>query len=103
MSGSANVTFEALQALREALCVFQEDGQDGLGAITMEIQRTFQWLDGQLQSWQREVRRCEDDVTQAKAELSQRKMTRFFGQVVDCTVQEKALRKAQMRLQEAED
>jgi len=103
MGESANVTFEALQRLREALCSFQEDGQDGLGAVAMEVQRTYDWLDEQMKHWQREVRRREEEVVQAKAELAQRKLNRLFGQEPDCTLQEKALRKAQLRLQEAED
>jgi hypothetical protein len=49
------------------------------------------------------VRRWEEAVNQARAELARRKMIRIGDRVPDCTEQEDILRAALHRLDEAED
>ena len=53
--------------------------------------------------WKGEIRRAEDAVIQAKAELTRRRMIKFNDRPPDTTEQEKQLRKAQARLAHAED
>jgi hypothetical protein len=53
--------------------------------------------------WQQAVRDCEEEVVQAKAELSARKFPGFDGREPDTTVQERNLRRARARLEYAED
>jgi chromosome segregation ATPase len=104
MSEAAQVTsITALADLRGALVVFADETRDALAAVDMEIRRTFDWLGAQLQVWKQEVRRAEDEVSEAQQELARRKMMRVGGRPVDCTEQEKALRRARGRLEHAED
>jgi hypothetical protein len=67
------------------------------------LQRAAAWLGDQQGYWRREIRAREDDVTQAQTELRTRRIPNTFGEVADCTVQEKALRRAKARLEEAEE
>jgi multidrug resistance efflux pump len=104
MSEAAHVTsIPALAELRAALLNFADETKDALAAVEMEIHRTFDWLGSQLQSWKQEVRLAEDAVFEAQQELARRKMMRVGGRPVDCTDQEKALRRARARLEHAEE
>lgn len=104
MSESAQVNeIAVLEDFRAALCTFAEETQDALGVVEMEIRRAIDWLDDQKRSWGKEVRAREDDVVTAKAALAQRKLARTFDREPDCTEQEKALRLARLRLEEAHD
>jgi hypothetical protein len=104
MIQAANVlAIEVLTELKEALCLFKHDGQDALGSVEMELRRAFDWLDGQLSYWKKEVRQRQEEVIQAKNDLARRKMESIAGRQPDCTEQQKALARAQQRLREAED
>jgi hypothetical protein len=104
MSDSARVlSVDALKDFRTDLCLFSDRAKDGLSSIQMAIQHTFDWLDDQGSYWQREVRRWEEAVNQARAELARRKMIRIGDRSPDCTEQEDILRAALHRLDEAED
>src|SRR5262249_4982395 len=61
------------------------------------------WLDDQQEEWRREIRVCEEEVTQARAELRQRQHADFSGRQPDTTVQEGNLRRAKDRLEFAEE
>src|SRR3954462_4646098 len=76
---------------------------EAMAGVDLEIRRAYDWLDEQITPSKRAVRSCEEEVTRAKAELSQRKFTTWDGREPDCTVQEKALRVARARLEYAEE
>jgi hypothetical protein len=104
MNAGAGVTsFAALQDWYAALAKFRTEAQDALTELSLSLRRAAAWLDEQQHQWQRQIRACEEAVTQAKTELTNRRYTDFSGNTPDCTVQEKNLRKAQARLQAAED
>jgi hypothetical protein len=105
MSGEfAHVTsIDALTDFRANLSTFTERAQDGLASVQMEAQRMLDWLGDQEKSWQRECRRWEEAVNQARAELARRKMIRIGDRAPDTTEQEDILRAALRRLDEAED
>src|SRR5258708_4213353 len=103
MSEAARVTsLDAVKDWKNAVCVFHDDAVEALGAIEMEIRRAFDWLDQQTRYWQTEVRRREELVLQAKNELTRKKMMPIIGKNPDTTEQEKNLKKALRRLEEAE-
>jgi hypothetical protein len=103
MSPSARVTaIDALIAWKTALCLFQEAAEESLVAADMEIRRTGDWLDERRKFWEDEVRRREDGVVHAKAELTRKKMMPIIGKHPDTTEEEKNLRRAVARLEEAE-
>jgi hypothetical protein len=100
MNGSANVhSLEALRDWHAALCIFQTDASEALASIALEIQRAENWLDEQMNRWQRELREAEEDVVRAKMELSQRRYEDFGGRVPDCSVQEENLWQAEKKVQ----
>jgi len=103
MSEFARVTsIDALRDFRADLCTFGERAKNGLSTVQMAIQRTLDWLDGQAKHWQREARYWDDAVNSARTELARRKMIRIGDRAPDTTEQEKILRAAQHRLEEAE-
>src|ERR1051326_2922416 len=69
----------------------------------MTNRRASDYLTEKQEFWQRTIRKCEDEVFQAKQELKQRQYVGFDGRVPDCTVQEENLKKAQNRLRYAQD
>jgi hypothetical protein len=104
MGEFARVTsIDALKDFRADLCTFGEQAREVLSAVHMATQRTLDWLDEQAKHWQREVRRWEDAVTEARTELARRKMIRIGDRAPDCTEQERQLRVARRRLEEAQD
>ncbi len=105
MSEAARVTsIQAVKEWREAVCVFKDDAADALVAVDLEVRRTEDWVHHQLKFWEAEVRRREDLLVQARNDLVRRKMqVTPAGREPDTTEQQKALRKAQARLQQAEE
>jgi hypothetical protein len=102
MSQAHVTSIEALAAWKDSLGVFAAEGRDALVAVEMEVRRAVDWLEDQTKLWHAEVRKSEELVVQAKAELTRRKMLPIVGKHPDCTEQEKALRRAQARLEAAE-
>lgn len=82
---------------------YGESLAEAMAGVDLEIRRAYDWLEEQLALWKRAARACEDEVTRAKAELSQRNFQTWDGRQPDCTVQEKALRLAKARLEYAEE
>jgi hypothetical protein len=103
VSESANVSaIDAVQDWKEAVCVFRTEAIEALGAVEMEIRRAFDWVTEQTRFWQTELRRREEAVLVAKNELVRKKMMPIIGKNPDTTEEEKRLRKAKLRLEEAE-
>jgi hypothetical protein len=101
-SPSARVTsIDALRDFRAGLCKFGLTAREALCVTDLEIRRFLDWLDTQQKYWKHEVRRREEDVHRARAELSVRKFYHETGR--GTTEPEIALRKAQERLREAEE
>jgi DNA repair exonuclease SbcCD ATPase subunit len=104
MSTGAKVhSLDALVTFREALCTFTADVREALTAADTDIRRTFDWINAELQWWQKEIYRRQDLVGQARNALNHKKLERIFGRKPDLTEEEKALRKAIARLQDAEE
>jgi hypothetical protein len=104
MADGADVrSIDAVRDWHAALVDYRDGLAESLAGVELEIRRARDWLDEQLGRWQRAIRDCEEDVTRAKAELSQKKFPTWDGKQPDCTVQEKALRLAKARLEHAED
>lgn len=96
-------SIDAVRDWHAALTTYGETLAEALAGVELEIRRGFEWLSEQVSLWQRAVRECEEEVTQAKAELAARKFPGWDGREPDTTVQEKALRAARARLEYAED
>src|SRR5436305_1767378 len=101
--GAGVNSIEVLRDWYAALAEFRTEGQNALTAATLSVRRAVDWLNDQEKHWARTIRRCEDDVVQAQAELRARRMATFSGERPDCALQELNLRKAKQRLEFAED
>ena len=96
-------SIDAVRDWHAALAEYADMLAESLAGVELEIRRAHEWLAEQQSLWQRAVKKCEEDVVRAKAELSQRKFQTFDGREPDCSVQEKNLRVARARLEHAED
>ena len=103
-AGGADV--RAIDALREwlaALAIFKHDAEESLASVQLEIRRGIDWVGQQLDLWHRAAREREEVIVQAKAELAARKFPNWDGRMPDTTVQERNLRRAEARLEHAQD
>jgi hypothetical protein len=105
MNPGAGVTsLAALHDWYASLAAFRTEAGDALATLAVSLRQAADWLDEQQDHWRRQIRACEEDVTQAKAELRQRRQFLDpFGRPPDSTVQEKNLRRAQAGLEAAQD
>ena len=107
MSGAVEV--RSIDALRSALVQFESRARDDLNAAKLEIQRTFDWLNGRRAYWQREIQRRQADVRRAQAALAACQAAAALATAASggraqpsCYAQEMAVLQAQVRLREAE-
>lgn len=103
---AAGADVRSIPALRDwlaALATYRDETAEALSGIHQEIRRGFAWIEEQMALWQRAVRDGEEEVTQAKAELAARRFPGFDGRMPDTTIQERNLRRAQARLEHAEE
>jgi len=104
MNGQASVhSIAALEAFKAALVKFETEGRETLSVSDMDVRRGLEWFQNDLlKHWLSEVRRREEAVTHAKSDLERCRMQKFGDRTPDCTDQRVALKKAQARLEEAE-
>jgi hypothetical protein len=105
MATSARVTsVQAIADFKVALLAFCQEAKEVLASIEMEIRRMTDWVDrDRLSYWQREIRNRQEEVSQAKADLFRKQITRISGQHPDFLEERDALRLATYRLEEAEE
>ncbi len=97
-------SLSALAELRAALLTFEAEARDALCQVDLEIRRFLDWLGHDMvKNWQAEIRRREDLVAHAKADLERARLSAAFGDEPDCTDQKVALARAKRRLAEAEE
>jgi hypothetical protein len=94
-----------LEVLREwlaALATYRADANESLTALRVEINRGIEWVNEQYQLWQRSIRKFDEAVVQAKADLAAKKFPDVNGRMPDTTVEERNLRRAVARLEHAQ-
>ncbi len=96
-------SIDAVRDWHATLANYADSLSEALAGVELEIRRAFDWLEEQQALWKQAIRDCEEEVVRAKAELSQRKFKTWDGREPDCTVQERALRRAKARLEHAEE
>jgi hypothetical protein len=105
MQAGANVkNIEAIEQLRASVCVFGDEVQGALAIVQAELGRFLDWLEhDRLPHWQREVRRREEQLAEAKNDLH-----RAISATIDprhtpsCHQEKKMVEVAKGRLAEAE-
>lgn len=103
MAEAADVrSIDALRDVRAAVCAFAEDAKNALADVDFDIRRTLDWLQNEQRLfWQAELRRWEQNLQMAKADLARKKLGRFLDHKPDTSQEEKAVRQAESRIEEA--
>jgi hypothetical protein len=105
MAESAHVdSLEALRDFRAALCGFMEEAKNALMDVDFELDRAIDWLNHDRRMyWASAVRTRGQDWTDAKAALHRKKLGKIQGSHPDTSAEEKAVRFAKGRYEEAEE
>jgi hypothetical protein len=105
MSKSANVlSVQTLKDFRIAMCNFAEEARNSLSGVDMELRRMRDWLErDQLGYWQSQIKKRQEDLMQARADLHKRKISQQGSDAVSDAEQKEALRDATRRLRVAEE
>lgn len=102
MSESSRVlNLDRLKRLHDALARFGADAQTALGAASLALGRAREALSDRGVYWAQQVNRRHEEVGQARASLVHARAL-HKGESIGCVEQELALRKALLRLAEAE-
>jgi hypothetical protein len=103
MSSAGVHSVAALEELKNVVTKFQTEAKEALAVTDMGVNRSLEWFQNDLlKQWQSEYRKREEAVTNARADLERCRMQSFGDRTPDCTDQKVALKKAQVRLEEAE-
>lgn len=98
-------SIEAIREFRPTLVKFAEQARQAIGEVQAEVQRTMAWLEQeQGPFWQRQIRKCHEQVRQAKLALNQKRMYASpTGGRQTAVDEERALKRAKRRLEIAEE
>jgi hypothetical protein len=105
MSRAANVlSTQTLKDFKNTLINFGEEARNALSGVEMELRRTRDWLErDQLGYWTAQVKKRNEELMQARADLHKRKISQQGSDAVSDSEQKEALREAQRRLRIAEE
>src|SRR4051812_25206609 len=105
MSNPAHVeSIDALKMFRRAIIKFAEAAMVALGDAESEMQRRLNWLENEQDShWQGQIRKRQEEVSKCRDAVRQKKIFKdFAGRTPAADQEEKALRLAMARLEDAE-
>ena len=105
MSNPARVeSIDALTMFRRAIIKFADAAMVALGDAESEMQRRLNWLENEQDSyWQGQIRKRQEEVSKCRDAVRQKKLFKdFAGRTPSADQEEKALRIALARLEEAE-
>ena len=95
---------DVLKSAREAIILFTEEAKGSLAAMESEFRRCVDWLShDQKMYWQSEVKRRQEKLSQAKAELHRKQLSQMNSGSVQDSDQREAVRNAKRQLEEAEE
>jgi len=104
MSQSASVaSLEALKEFKTDLVTFGVDVQQALAAAETGIRRFLDELEQQQKLWQAEIRKRQEELSRARAELARQKWGHRDGKGPGITEAEMAVKKAEHWLRESEE
>jgi hypothetical protein len=105
MTESANVrSLSAIQDARAALVRFQEDAGQALDSLRQVLNQAQDWLEHDRPLyWREQVRQSYDEVAQTRTDLEACKRRTVADHRPSCIEEQKAYRKAQERLRNAQE
>ena len=104
MAKSANVqSIDAIRQFRAELQLFEESVRQSLDILAAELGRALDYFESDRATyWPAQVRRASDRVAEARINLERCQVTTKPGEGPSCYEEKKALQKAKLRLQTAE-
>jgi hypothetical protein len=105
MSKSANVlSVQTLKDFKLSMINFAEEARNSLSGVDMELRRMRDWLErDQLGYWQSQIKKRQEGLMQARADLHKRKISQQGSDAVSDAEQKEALREATKKLRVAEE
>ena len=102
---SANLrSIEAVHDFRAALIVYVEDASLALQMMTMELQKSFEWIEhDRPHYWNAQMKRAFDLVAQTRASYETCRMRTVAGHRPSCLEEKQAHARAKQRLQMCQD
>ena len=101
--GAGVRSLDALKDWYVALSLFRGEGQEAETSLRLSLLRAEEYLNRQQVFWKKRIREIDEEIVQAKAELSSRKWKDKDGHHPDTTVQEENLELARARMEDAEE
>lgn len=94
---------DAIRLFRERLAEFGEDAQGALVAMDMDSRRTVDQITRELPTyWKAQLKKRDEKLQQAKAELFRRKLAETTPGSLDDTQQKEMVRRAEVQVREAQ-
>lgn len=102
---SANIrSIDALIEFRASLIVFIEDASLAIQSMTLELHKTFEWIEHECPHyWNAQMKRAYDLVAQTRSELDSCRMRTVAGHRPACIEEKQASARAKRRLQHCHD
>ena len=102
MSSAGVNSIDVIRVFRDGLCLFGDDCRAGLTAAEMDAHRASNWLRDRMADWQLQLKRRKQDLSNAQAELFRMKLSSAHSEPPGVTEKKELVRKAQRRVEEAE-
>jgi len=98
------LSLAAVADFKAALADFRSEAKSALESAGLEARRMSDWLShDQVTHWKAEIRRREERVNHALADLNRARICAVFGETPSCLDQKLALKNARASLEEAHD
>lgn len=97
-------SIETIEDLKNSFVNFREEVEAAMYVVESEMQRMLTWLKhDQHKYWMREIKKSEEILSETKGDLHRKKITSIAGQQGSFYEEKAQVRKAKMRLEEAQE
>jgi hypothetical protein len=103
MSTARVTSVEAIRDFRGSYVVFCDDAKESLATADAEARNMKVWITSQAQYWKKEIRACEERLTQAKSALFRKELQKTAaGRTPDVIEEKKAVARAKEAIEHAQ-
>jgi hypothetical protein len=103
MSQAKLTRVDALEQLKAAVATFVDDAKTALGSVEMETRRAIDQLQRERPYyWHQQIKIGRDEFAEAKASLARKRLQKNDSYIPDTSEEEKAIRLAKARIENAE-
>src|SRR4051812_1255849 len=94
---------DALEQLKAAVAMFIDDAKMALGSVEMETRRIMDRLNReQPYYWHQQIKDARDEFAEGKASLARKRLQKNDSYIPDTSEEEKAIRRATAKIDNAE-